>query len=54
MSEAPSFAKVTGYGLGYWLRIASTVVIMVGTGLALLGLVRDAKVDRAEARAGTA
>jgi hypothetical protein len=54
VSEAPSFAKVTGYGFGYWLWISSMVVITVGTESALLGRVRDAKVDKTDARAGKA
>jgi hypothetical protein len=47
VSEAPTFAKVTGYGLGYWLWIASMMVITLGSGLALLGLVRDAGAAKA-------
>jgi hypothetical protein len=43
VSEAPTFAKVTGFGLGYWLWIAGMIVITLGSGLALLGLVRDAR-----------
>jgi hypothetical protein len=43
VSEAPTFAKITGFGLGYWLWVASMIVITVGSVLALLGLVRDAK-----------
>jgi len=35
VSEAPSFAKVTGLGLGYWLWIASMAVLAAGSALAL-------------------
>jgi len=46
VSEAPTFAKVTGFGLGYWLWITSMIVITAGSGLALLGLVRDARAEK--------
>jgi hypothetical protein len=48
VSEAPTFAKVTGYRLGYWLWVASMIVITLGSGFALAGLVRDAKPSRAD------
>jgi hypothetical protein len=43
VSEAPSFAKITGFGLGYWLWAASMVATTIGCALALAGLVRDAR-----------
>jgi hypothetical protein len=33
--------------LGYWLWVASMAVIAIGSGFALLGLVRDTKVGKA-------
>jgi hypothetical protein len=47
VSEAPTFAKVTGFGLGYRLWIASMIVITAGSVLALLGLVRDSRAVKA-------
>jgi hypothetical protein len=41
-SEAPSFAKVTGVGPGYWLWVASIAVITLGAALAALGIVKEA------------
>jgi len=29
-SEAPTYSKVTGYGLGYWLWVASAFVLLIG------------------------
>lgn len=36
VSEAPTFAKVTGAGLGYWLWITSMAVLAAGSALALI------------------
>jgi hypothetical protein len=41
VSEAQTFAKVTGFGFGYWLWVASMLVIAAGSACVLLGLVRD-------------
>ena len=30
-SEAPTYEAVTGYGLGYWLWLASMLIMAVGT-----------------------
>jgi hypothetical protein len=47
VSEAPTFAAVTGFGLGYWLWVASIMVIAVGSASPLLGLVSNARADKA-------
>lgn len=30
-SEAPSYARITGYGLGYWLWLSSAATVVIGT-----------------------
>jgi len=42
-SEAPSFAKVTGIGPGYWLWVASMAAMTAGAALAAFGLVQAVK-----------
>jgi hypothetical protein len=35
-SESPTYSKVTGYGLGYWLWLGSALVLLVGATRAFL------------------
>ena len=40
-SEAPTYSKITGYGLGYWVWIASATALFLSNILALTLLNRD-------------
>jgi hypothetical protein len=35
-SEAPTFSRITGYGVGYWLWLSSAAVQMLGSAVAVL------------------
>jgi hypothetical protein len=41
-SEAPTYNKIIGYGVGYWLWLASALTLMAGS---VLGWVRHGPAD---------
>jgi hypothetical protein len=41
-SEAPTYDKITGYGLGYWLWLGSALTLMAGS---VVGWVRYGPVE---------
>jgi hypothetical protein len=41
VNEAPTYAKITGYGLGYWLWLASAVVLFAASIVGLLAILQN-------------